>query len=98
MKRVILTGATGFVGANLARRLLADGHDLHLLLRPNYRPWRIESIRSQVSVHQVDLCDLPGLRRVVSAIRPEWIFHLAAFGAYPTQTEAASMNQTNVVG
>ena len=28
MKRVILTGGTGFVGANLARRLLRDGHEL----------------------------------------------------------------------
>jgi len=30
MKRVILTGGTGFVGANRARRLLRDGHEVHL--------------------------------------------------------------------
>jgi nucleoside-diphosphate-sugar epimerase len=34
MKRVIITGASGFVGANLARRLVADGHEVHLFLRP----------------------------------------------------------------
>jgi uncharacterized protein YbjT (DUF2867 family) len=40
-KRVILTGATGFVGANLTRRLLRDGHEVHLLVRQGYSPWRI---------------------------------------------------------
>jgi hypothetical protein len=34
MKRVAITGAAGFVGANLTRRLLDDGHEVHLLIRP----------------------------------------------------------------
>ena len=53
-KCVIITGATGFVGANLAYRLLRDGHDVHLLVRENYTPWRIESIRSEMHLHEVD--------------------------------------------
>jgi len=57
MKRAIITGATGFVGANLARRLLADGHDVHLLVRPRHRSWRIAAIRPAVQVHIVDFGD-----------------------------------------
>ena len=76
MKRVVVTGATGFVGANLARRLLADGHEVHLLVRPEHAPWRIREIRDRVHLHQVALGDQEGLRALVGRIRPDWVFHL----------------------
>lgn len=98
MKRTIVTGATGFVGANLARRLLADGHDVHLLVRPQHRAWRIAAIRAAVQVHTIDFADADGLARLVGAIRPEWVFHLAAHGAYATQTNLPQMVETNIVG
>ena len=58
MKRVVLTGGTGFVGANLAHRLVADGHEVtHLLVRPGFARWRIEPILDRVSLHEADLPD-----------------------------------------
>lgn len=33
MASILITGAAGYVGANIARRLLADGHDVHALVR-----------------------------------------------------------------
>jgi len=98
MKRVVVTGATGFIGANLARRLLHEGHELHLLVRQNYKPWRIEEIRSDVRLHEVDLGDEDSLVRVVGSIRPDWIFHLATHGAYSWQTDLPAIVQTNIVG
>src|ERR1019366_3585260 len=98
MKRVIVTGATGFVGANLARRLLRDGHEVHLLVRPNYQPWRIEEIRSDVRLHELHLHDAEGVARVVSQIRPDWVFHLAVHGAYSWQTDWEQMVRTNIQG
>lgn len=97
-KRVMITGGTGFVGANLVRRLLRDGHNVHLLVRENYTPWRIESIRSEIRLHQVDLGNMETLALEVRRIQPEWIFHLAAYGSYPGQTDLHQMIQTNVVG
>ena len=96
-KRVLLTGGTGFVGANLVRHLLADGHRVHLLVRPGFSPWRLEGIRSHVQLHQVTLDD-PGLDAVVRRIRPDWVFHLAAHGAYSWQTDVAEIVATNIVG
>jgi len=98
MKRVILTGGSGFVGANLARRLLRDGHELHLLLRPEYAAWRIAEILDHAAPHQIDLADHERVANVVNAIRPDWIFHLAAFGAYSTQTDVRRMVDTNILG
>ncbi len=98
MKRVILSGATGFIGANLARRLLRDGHALHLLVRPGYTPWRIEAICRDVHLHTVDFQDGEALIRVVETVGPEWVFHLAAHGAYPSQTHLRRMVETNIIG
>jgi len=98
MKRVILTGGTGFVGANLARRLLCDGHELHLLVRPGHQRWRIEDIRADVRLHELSLHDKDTVARLVSQIRPEWVFHLAVHGAYSWQTDWEQMVQTNIQG
>ena len=97
MKRALVTGGTGFVGSNLARRLLADGHEVHLIVRPGHKTWRIEEIRRDLRLHPVELGDAEAVGRAVAESRPEWVFHLAAYGAYPAQTELARIVETNVV-
>ena len=46
-KRAIVTGASGFVGSVLARKLLDDGHDVHLFVRPDSDTWRMRSASRQ---------------------------------------------------
>ena len=98
MSQVVVTGGTGFVGANLVRRLIQDGHQPVLFVRPGAVSWRIDSIRRQVTVRSVDLGDPAALVSALDAARPRWVFHLAAHGAYSWETDAVRMHQTNVVG
>jgi UDP-glucose 4-epimerase len=98
MKRCLVTGATGFVGANLVRRLLREGHEAHLLVRPQYAPGRVEEIRKDIRLHVLDLADVAAVNAVVAEIKPDWIFHLAAQGAYSWQTDIAQIFQTNLTG
>lgn len=93
--RCLVTGASGFVGSNLTRRLLHDGHVVHILLRRDHTEWRLQDIRPDLRIHIVDLCDKEKLAHVVQEIRPQWVFHLAAHGAYSHQTDLQRMIQTN---
>lgn len=98
MSRALVTGAAGFVGANLARRLLADGHEVHLVVRPASRRWRIDELLEHAALHEVDLEDADGVARAVRDARPDWIFHLAARGAYSWQDDVGEIVRANVLG
>src|ERR1700756_2429991 len=96
-KRALLTGGTGFVGANLARRLLRDGHEVGLLVRPSHDPWRLADVASQVRWIEASLADPDQVRSQVAAFKPHWLFHLAAHGGYSWQTHGPTILQTNLI-
>ena len=39
-----MSGAAGFLGANLVRRLIADGHEVSAILQPTTDTWRLDDI------------------------------------------------------
>ena len=96
--RVILTGASGFIGANLARRLLRDGSEVHLLVRPAEARWRLDTILDKVFVHEVALQQQELVESIVTRVDPDWVFHLAAYGSYSTQCDVQSIISTNYNG
>jgi dolichol-phosphate mannosyltransferase len=98
VKRVLVTGAAGFVGANLVRRLLADGHEVDVLLRSTTDRWRLLGIERELRIHDVQLMDGSAVLGAVDEARPDWVFHLASHGAYPWQQDATAILATNVIG
>jgi nucleoside-diphosphate-sugar epimerase len=98
MTRTLVTGGAGFVGSNLARRLLADGHEVHIVVRSSSNLWRIQSVSRDLHIHTADLADCESVRRLISQVRPEWVFHLAVSGAYPLQRDVSRMVASNVTG
>jgi nucleoside-diphosphate-sugar epimerase len=98
MKRVVVTGAGGFVGANLARMLVDRGHEAHLIVRPGASRWRLEGLSESAEIHETDLADSGEVNALMSRLRPEWIFHLAAHGAYSWQDSGPEMIRSNIVG
>jgi nucleoside-diphosphate-sugar epimerase len=81
-EKVLVTGATGFVGANLVRRLLQREYDVHIITRASSNKWRLADILSKLSDYTVDLVQPRKLRTLIRQVKPDVIFHLAASGIY----------------
>src|SRR5215204_6436255 len=96
--RVLVTGTTGFVGATLVRRLLADGHRVHAVVRPDADDWRLAGVAHDLVRHTLLLGDAEAVDRTVRQLQPDWVFHLAAHGAYSWQSDVREMIATNIVG
>ena len=95
--RALVTGAGGFVGANLVRTLLGEGHEVVAWVRPGGCEWRLEEIAGDLELVGVELRDGDAVAAGVKQARPDWIFHLAAHGAYSWQRDAERIMQTNLV-
>jgi nucleoside-diphosphate-sugar epimerase len=80
--RCLITGATGFVGGWLLKRLKEDGHRLAVLVRPTSDLWRIEPWLDEVTILQGDLSNIVSAAGKIKEFAPEWIFHLAWSGGH----------------
>lgn len=92
--KVIVTGATGFVGSHLARLLLEEGCDVHALIRKTSDTWRISDILDSLHVVKGDLLQLGDIEQQLRQIGPEMCFHLAWYavpGKYLTSEENLKM-------
>lgn len=94
--RALVTGAGGFVGANLVRHLLAHGHEPIAAIRPRGNRARMREVERDVRIEPIDLRDPTAVITAVRSIAPEVVFHLAAYGAYSWQTELDAMLAVNV--
>lgn len=73
-RRVLITGASGFVGWNLCLRLQDLGARLHLLARPSsVFPGPLPT----ATVHHGDLAQASSVAAAVAAAEPDTVFHLA---------------------
>lgn len=69
----LVTGATGFIGAHLCERLLANDNEVHAVSRRNQT-----FARKGVHWWQADLAEMADVRKLLNATKPDLIFHLAS--------------------
>ncbi len=89
----LVTGASGFIGAHLVARLLAEGHRVTVLARPSSTlpaVWR-----ERVRVVASDDLSAKNLRRILDT-PVETVFHLAAYGVRPADRDVLDMLKLNV--
>ncbi len=75
--RVLLTGASGFIGSHVLRALIHHGHSVAALAIPGDPLWRIRDALEGVWIVRGTLSGLHELSRLLSAWRPEGCIHLA---------------------
>ncbi|MCK1393530.1 NAD(P)-dependent oxidoreductase [Bradyrhizobium sp. 1] len=75
--RIFVTGATGFLGSYVAEDLVAQGHDVAVLLRPGTRPWRLTAILDRLTVIEGTLDDPSTLGNGLRSFAPDAVVHMA---------------------
>lgn len=88
--RVLVTGASGFLGGVVCKELIGRGHDVYALVR------REGSEPPGTSAVAGDLADAASLTHAVQSARPESVVHLAAEIA--SQRDPKKINEANVEG
>ena len=98
VSKVLVTGASGFIGSNLTRNLIKTEDEVNVLVRKKSNLWRINDVLSECNVHTVDLSDFEEVRNLISKVKPKIVYHCATYGVYPNQKDVSQMDQTNVTG
>ncbi|MTI00853.1 NAD(P)-dependent oxidoreductase [Roseibium sp. RKSG952] len=78
MTRVLITGATGFIGSHLVRTCLTRGDDVTALVRPSSSLEKLSDVSSSVEVVRAELTDVAYVQSIFETCQPQVVFHAAA--------------------
>ena len=80
-RRVLVTGAAGFIGSHLVRRLLRDGAEVFAMTSAvsSVPPVRLTDVLDDVRIVEANLTDRSALEHLARTVRPEFVAHLGAY-------------------
>ncbi|HEV2728166.1 MAG TPA: SDR family NAD(P)-dependent oxidoreductase, partial [Solirubrobacterales bacterium] len=96
--KVLVTGGAGFIGSHLARRLVADGHEVRVL--DNFSTGNRANLDPLGDAVEIVEGDMQSYERVHNAVRDcEVVFHQAALPSVPRSIQdPLTSNAVNVIG
>ena len=77
-KRILVTGGTGFIGAAVVNKLIDQGCYVNIISLSKKSIWRIDD-NSNYKLFKIDLRNPKKVKKCIKNIKPEIIFHLAAY-------------------
>lgn len=95
--KILLTGATGFLGSYILRQLLDGGHTVKALCRPDSRMDLVASVADRVEWSDADVTDVVALEDTLQGAGIELIVHCAAVVSFHPN-KVRRMMQVNVDG
>lgn len=91
---IVVTGSSGFVGANLLRHFAAKGARVIGVEGPTGLDWRTRGVGGFELV-KLDLCNEGDVKAFIREAKPLAVLNCAAYGAYPSQTEGNRIYRVN---
>jgi GDP-4-dehydro-6-deoxy-D-mannose reductase len=93
MKKVLITGASGFVGTHLARRLLAGEYDVYGTVFGHGND--LAELIPKEQIVELNLLDRETTGSIIQTIKPDWVFHLAALSSVGASFDDPRKTLTN---
>jgi len=90
---ILVTGASGFIGANLYKEIAAVRRDVFAVVRQD-KGWRLVDVHDD-KVIAVDLNDANATKNLVDSVQPRTVFNCVAYGAYSFEEDADLIYRTN---
>lgn len=90
---ILVTGASGFVGANLFKMISVVRDDVFAVVRRE-KSWRLADVKDE-QIIAVDLNDYAAAKNLVNSIVPQTVFDCMAYGAYSFEEDTNLIYQTN---
>ncbi len=97
-KRVFVTGATGMIGAHLVSRIVDEGAEVFILVRPNSNTIRINHLKDRISFIEGDLMKPVSIINAIEAVKPDIVFHFASTFFNPPTLSNDIHFKVNVLG
>ncbi len=98
-KRIsLVTGISGFIGANLARALLVRGDEVHGIVNSSVHLIKIKDILKDIQLHVADITDAVKIKGIVEKIKPNHVFHLVHYGGNGGQNDAEKTRKVIIEG
>jgi nucleoside-diphosphate-sugar epimerase len=95
---ILVTGGTGFIGAEVVRILLKEGEKKVVVFHVSPSTKRLDDVADQVEVVRGDLGNFSHVSNAVQMTKPSVIFHLGGMLSVPSDADPAAAMQANVLG
>jgi nucleoside-diphosphate-sugar epimerase/glycosyltransferase involved in cell wall biosynthesis len=90
---ILVTGASGFIGANLYKVIAAVRGDVYAVVN-RQKGWRLTDVKDE-RVIAVDLNDFAAAKNLVNSVLPQTVFDCVAYGSYSFEEDTNLIYQTN---
>ena len=97
-KNVFITGANGFIGANLTRFLVNKNYHVSVLVRNKSNLWRLKDIIKNIKIHKADITNKEKLKKIIKKVNPNYIIHLASYGNSSNENNLKKILDVNILG
>jgi len=94
----LITGGTGFIGAEVVRLLLERGEQRPVVFHVSGNTRRLDDVADQVELVRGDLANFSHVLDVVKKLKPGVIYHLGAMLSVPSDADPAAAIHVNAMG